>query len=89
MNLRMPIEPPGAIEDPSPWHVLATSLDDLVAAGAMPSERREGAEVVVWSAVHGFSVLRSNHAFDTSGQPHPDPRAILDAIVRSLDIRSI
>lgn len=84
----LPIEPPAGevSKDPSPWHVLAAALDELVATGAMPFERRIGAEVVAWSAVHGFATLRAGRAFDISGEPDPDPEAILDAIARSLDI---
>jgi AcrR family transcriptional regulator len=77
-------EPPG---DPDPWHVLATALDELVATGAMPLERRVGAETIAWSAVHGFATLRAGRAFHVSGEPDPDPAAILDAIARSLDVR--
>ena len=84
----LPIAPPdGAAEDPNPWHVLAGALDELVATGAMPRERRAGAETIAWSAVHGFAVLRAGHAFDASGAPDPDPEAILDAIARSLDVQ--
>ena len=32
-------------------------LDELVLAGAVSLERREGAEALCWSAVHGFAVL--------------------------------
>ena len=75
-----------AVEDPSPWHVLAGALDDLASTGAMPLERRAGAETIAWSAVHGFAVLRAGHAFESSGEPAPDPEAILDAIARSLEL---
>lgn len=86
----LPIEPPGgdAVEDPSPWHVLAAALDELVATGAMPLERRAGAEVIAWSAVHGFAILRAGHAFDVSGDPDPDPEALLEAIARSLAVQT-
>lgn len=85
----LPIEPPsGAVsEDPNPWHVLAAALDELVATGAMPVERRAGAETVAWSAVHGFAMLRAGRAFDVSGEPDPDPETVLDAIARSLDVQ--
>ncbi len=84
----LPIQPPSpAREDPNPWHVLAGALDDLVATGAMPVERRAGAETIAWSAVHGFAVLRASRAFDVSIGPEPDPEAILDAIGRSFDLR--
>ncbi len=83
----LPIMPSAeAMDDPSPWHVLAGALDDLVATGAMPPERRAGAETIAWSAVHGFAVLRASHAFDSSGEAAPDPEGVLDAIARSLEL---
>ena len=83
----LPIAPSAAVvEDPSPWHVLAGALDDLAATGAMPPERRVGAETVAWSAVHGFAVLRAGHAFETSGDSAPDAEGILAAIARSLEL---
>ncbi len=33
------------------------SLDEYVTAGLMPAARREGAEFLAWSAVHGLSML--------------------------------
>jgi Tetracyclin repressor-like, C-terminal domain len=35
----------------------ALRLDELVAVGALPPERRPGAEVMAWSAVHGLAML--------------------------------
>jgi AcrR family transcriptional regulator len=80
--------PDDVAENPNPWDVLATALDELVSTGAMPPARRQGAETIAWSAVHGFAVLRAGHAFDVSGDPDPDPAAILDAIARSLEVAS-
>lgn len=83
----LPIMPSAdAIEESSPWHLLAGALDDLVAAGAMPPGRRAGAETIAWSAVHGFAVLRAGHAFEASGEPVPDAEGVLDAIARSLEL---
>jgi AcrR family transcriptional regulator len=83
----LPIASPGGGEEgPSPWHILAAALDELVASGAMRRERRPGAETIAWSAVHGFAVLRAGHAFDTTGEPVPDPQVVLDAIGRSLEL---
>ena len=86
----LPIDPPGGegAENQSPWHILASALDLLVATGAMPIERRAGAETIAWSAVHGFAILRAGRAFEVSGEPDPDPEAILDAIARSLDVQT-
>ncbi|MBA3236376.1 MAG: WHG domain-containing protein [Chloroflexi bacterium] len=62
-------------------------LDELVATGAMPTERRAGAELVAWSAVHGFAVLRASGAFGASGEMDPDSELLLDAVARSLDVQ--
>jgi AcrR family transcriptional regulator len=40
-----------------PYGVLSTVLDELVLAGVLPAERRPGADVTCWAAVHGFAVL--------------------------------
>jgi len=53
-------EPDQPMEDPSeggPFALLGQALDGLVEAGLMTAERREGAEIVCWSAVHGFATL--------------------------------
>jgi AcrR family transcriptional regulator len=41
----------------TPFELLGVALDDLVAAGELPAERRQGAELVAWSAVHGLAML--------------------------------
>ncbi|MBU1358036.1 MAG: TetR/AcrR family transcriptional regulator [Gammaproteobacteria bacterium] len=40
-----------------PFELLGAALDQLVDAGAMPHERRPGAEYLAWSAVHGMALL--------------------------------
>lgn len=39
------------------YELVSQCMDDLVSAGAMPSERRPLAEITVCCAVHGFSML--------------------------------
>jgi AcrR family transcriptional regulator len=49
-----------ARDDPdplNPYTMLSARLDELVAVGALPAERRPGAEYAAWSAVHGLSSL--------------------------------
>lgn len=41
----------------NPFELLGGALDRLVETGAMPAERRPGAEFVAWSAVHGLAML--------------------------------
>ncbi|HEY3048885.1 MAG TPA: TetR/AcrR family transcriptional regulator [Polaromonas sp.] len=40
-----------------PFELLGAALDKLVVAGVLPSERRPGAELLAWSAVHGLAML--------------------------------
>jgi AcrR family transcriptional regulator len=41
----------------TPFQLLSTALDRMVEAGALPPERRPGAEFYAWSAVHGLAML--------------------------------
>lgn len=41
----------------TPFELLGIALDDLVAAGHFPAERRPGAELLAWSSVHGLAML--------------------------------
>ena len=41
----------------NPFQLLSAALDLLVKAGALPPERRPGAEYLAWSAVHGLALL--------------------------------
>ena len=47
---------PDEAED-GPYELLGQALDGLVEAGLMTAAGREGAEIVCWSAVHGFAML--------------------------------
>ena len=59
----VPHDPPSATTDCAdpdplnPYTMLTARLDELVAVGALPAERRPGAEYAAWSAVHGLSSL--------------------------------
>jgi AcrR family transcriptional regulator len=41
----------------TPFEWLSAALDELVASGVLRPERREGAEFLAWSAVHGLATL--------------------------------
>lgn len=41
----------------NPFQLLGAALDQMVEAGALPAERRPGAEYLAWSAVHGLAML--------------------------------
>ena len=51
---------PAAVESPDaaePYEVLGQVLDEAQAAGLLNPHRRPGAEIAVWSAVHGLACL--------------------------------
>lgn len=48
---------PTADGDQSPFVVLTEALDRMVEVGALPPERRAGAEFAAWSSVHGLAML--------------------------------
>ena len=62
----------------NPFQLLSAALDRLVEAGALPSERRPGAEYLAWSAVHGLALLVID------GPLRSATRAQLDAIGQRL-----
>lgn len=41
----------------TPFQLLSIALDELVAVGSLPPERRPGAELLAWSSVHGLAML--------------------------------
>ncbi|MBN6051616.1 TetR/AcrR family transcriptional regulator, partial [Nonomuraea sp. RK-328] len=48
---------PDSAISPHPHDVLTAELDRLADAGELPGPTREGAEFVVWAALHGLAVL--------------------------------
>ena len=62
----------------SPLELLSVALDQLVASGAMPAERRPEAEFLAWSSVHGFALLLID------GPLRSLPRAQADAVTQRL-----
>ena len=54
----------------NPFQLLGAALDQLVNAGLMPPERRPGAEVLAWSAVHGLAMLVLDGPLASSLKPH-------------------
>jgi AcrR family transcriptional regulator len=52
-SLDVPPGPPTT----GPYGILGRVLDELVDVGAVTCQRRQGANVVCWAAVHGFAIL--------------------------------
>ena len=49
--------PDGTGPDRTPLGQLRTALDELVDAGVLQRQRRDGIEYPIWAAVHGLAVL--------------------------------
>ncbi len=62
----------------NPFELLGSALDKMVEAGVLPPERRQGAEFLAWSAVHGLAMLVID------GPLRPVPRAQVDALSERL-----
>lgn len=58
---RMAFGPGGSVvregEQPPPFDLLVRTMDELVASGYLPAERRPMAEFAAWSTVHGLACL--------------------------------
>lgn len=70
----------------TPFQLLESALDDLVAAQVLPASRRPGAEVLAWSAVHGLATLLIDgplRAFDDT-QAAAMGRRLLDMVEQGL-----
>ena len=66
-------------DEGNPLAVLNAILDDLVAVGALPAERRPGAEYAAWSAVHGVAALLVDGPF--AGLPATDQTQIVNKVI--------
>jgi AcrR family transcriptional regulator len=69
-----------------PYQLLGAALDRLVASGALPPERRPGAEFLAWSAVHGLAMLVIDGPLGRAVGPQMDAVAqrLLDMVEKGL-----
>ena len=85
MSATITSQEPVAEADADPYALLNRALDELVAVGAVTPERRVGAEVACWAAVHGFAQL---HLGPMQGVPAEERAAhlevMLDVVERGL-----
>lgn len=68
--------------DSKAWNLLKSELDEMLAAGVISKEAREGGEVMVWSAVHGGSSLVIEGLLPEASFP-----LIIQGVERSLGIK--
>jgi AcrR family transcriptional regulator len=66
-----------------PFLLLGMVLDELVEVGALPAERRPGAEFLAWSAVHGLAGLLTGGPL--RGHDEAQTQEILDRLLDMVD----
>jgi AcrR family transcriptional regulator len=67
----------------NPFQLLSRALDLMVEAGALPRQRRTGAEYLAWSAVHGLAFLIIEGPLSRS--PHKEIHAISDRLLQMVE----
>jgi AcrR family transcriptional regulator len=67
----------------NPFQLLSAALDLMVEAGALPLERRPGAEYLAWSAVHGLAFLIIEGHL--SGSSRKQIRAVSDRLLQMVE----
>jgi AcrR family transcriptional regulator len=67
----------------NPFQLLSAALDLMVEAGALPLERRPGAEYLAWSAVHGLAFLIIEGPL--SGSSRKQIRAVSDRLLQMVE----
>lgn len=67
----------------SPFLLLGAALDGLVAAGALPPQRRPGAEISCWAAVHGLATLYLDGPL--AGMPVEQQDEALEQLLSTID----
>ncbi|WP_309681645.1 TetR/AcrR family transcriptional regulator [Polaromonas sp.] len=79
----LPSAGPGGL---NPFELLGSALDQMVAAGVLAPERRPGAELLAWSAVHGLAVLVVDGPLASVVGPQMEPvgQRLLDMVEKGL-----
>ncbi|WP_213953259.1 MULTISPECIES: TetR/AcrR family transcriptional regulator [unclassified Variovorax] len=70
----------------NPFQLLGAALDRMVAAGAMPAARRQGAEFLAWAGVHGLALLMIEGPLRGVPEKHAEAlgQQLLDMIEKGL-----
>ena len=58
---------PETPDEPSPWVLLESVVEDLVAVGLVAESLRSEASLIAWSMVHGLATLESHNLIHVSG----------------------
>jgi len=71
-------------DDPSAWSGLADSIDQMIAAGAIPPTRRKDAPIIAWSGVHGIATIVTSSIWPAGVSADQQIAAVIAGLTRSL-----
>jgi hypothetical protein len=75
-------------DSPSPWELLMGSLTELNDLGCLSDQNFKTAPMIAWSLVHGFAGLAAQGATGNPKETLASKNDVLDAALKSLDIRA-
>lgn len=75
-------------DSPSPWELLMGSLTELNDLGCLLDRNLKTAPMIAWSLVHGFAGLAAQGATGNPMETLASKNDVLDAALKSLDIRT-
>ncbi len=79
----------GREDGQTPYDLLAEALDGLVVAGVLLPEKREGAEMLAWTSVHGLATLSLSGVLETSRERKAALEQVLAFVVSGLSSRPL
>jgi len=71
-------------DNPSPWDILESALDELVINGLLTPKRRTSAPTIAWTSVHGLATLIVQGVIDAKSTEDERVQIVLDAVREAL-----
>jgi AcrR family transcriptional regulator len=75
---------PAEADDPDAWGILIASIDEMIAAGAIPASRRTDGPVLAWAAVHGLANIVTIATWPDGLSVDDHIEAVVGGITRAL-----
>lgn len=75
---------PAEADDPDAWGVLIGSIDEMIAAGAIPASRRADGPIIAWAGVHGLAYILTTSTWPDGLSVDDHIGAVVSGITRSL-----
>lgn len=75
---------PAVPDDPSPWVLLESVVEDLVAVGVIAESKHSEAGLIAWSMVHGMANLKSHNLIHVTGYQGDITEVVVNALHAAL-----